>query len=76
MEKPQLPEIAPSIPSNRGSGIVGETLKLSTIVNDQGAALFQEIQEYSPEGLEAESAKVLRLTDLNIMPIVSNFTLF
>jgi hypothetical protein len=67
MEKSEPPEITPSRPE---SG-VGETLKLSTTANGQGAALYHEIQEYSPEELEAESAKVLRLIDWNITPIVS-----
>lgn len=54
---------------------LGHTVKFSGAVQDQGAALFQEVQEYSPEELEAESAKVLRLIDWHIMPIVRYYGL-
>jgi hypothetical protein len=51
---------------------LGHILKFDGNVQDQGAALFQEVQDYLPEELEAESAKVLRLIDWHIMPIVQN----
>lgn len=57
-------------PSRRVSE-VGETLKFDGNNKDIGAALFQEVQDYSPEELEAESAKVRRRIDWHIMPIVS-----
>lgn len=47
-----------------------ETAKLPSTLGDQGAAMFLEIQEYSPEELEAESEKVRRKIDWHIMPIV------
>lgn len=50
---------------------VGENLKFDGNNEDLGAALFHEVQDYSPEELEAESAKVRRRIDWNIMPIVS-----
>jgi hypothetical protein len=58
-------------PEPRPSSIGGEALKLSDNAHDQGAQLFQEVQEYTAEKLEAESAKVRRLIDWHIMPIVS-----
>ena len=62
-----------SITPDTGVGAVSETMKPKGgyAMHDQGAALFQEVQEYSPEELEAESAKVRRLIDWHIMPIVS-----
>jgi hypothetical protein len=51
--------------------VVGETLKFHQDIHDQGAGLFQEVQEYSTEELEAESEKVRSLIDWHIMPIVS-----
>ena len=62
-------EINPSL--ERAESIPGETMKLDTTFRDQGAAMFQEIQQYTPEELEAESDKVRRLIDWHIMPIVS-----
>lgn len=54
------------------TSIVGETEKFDAAnLHDQGAAMFQEIQHYTPDELEAESEKVRRLIDWHIMPIVS-----
>lgn len=50
---------------------MGENLKFNGEVHDIGAQLFQEVQQYSVEELESESAEVLRLIDWHIMPIVS-----
>ena len=69
----------PINPEARTSGeVVGHNLKhkLDNNVHDQGAALFQEVQEYSPEELEAESAKVRSLIDWHIMPIVYFYQLY
>ncbi len=41
-------------------------------VHDIGASLYLEVQQYSPEELEIESKKVLRLLDWYIMPMVRN----
>lgn len=68
MEKSQ--ESPDSIAPEPNAPNLAETFKLDA-VHDQGAALFQEVQEYSPEELEAESANVRRLIDWHIMPIVS-----
>ena len=71
MEK--SPETPNSISPDAGAQDVSNTFKLGAgnTIHDQGAALFQEVQEYGPEELEAESAKVRRLIDWHIMPIVS-----
>ena len=69
MEK--SPEQSDEIAQPPQPHIVGEDLKFDNNVQDQGAGLFQEAQDYSPEELEAESAKVRRLIDWHIMPIVS-----
>jgi len=71
MKKSQEPPS--SITPEPGVADVSETFKskMDYTTHDQGAALFQEVQEYSPEELEAESAKVRRLIDWHIMPIVS-----
>jgi len=70
MEKsPETPDEITQ-PEERHSGQHGETLKFQHDVHDQGAELFQEVQEYSPEELESESAKVRSLIDWHIMPIV------
>lgn len=72
MEK--FPETPDDIGQSRRVSETGETMKLEHNDQDIGAALFQEVQEYSPEELEAESAKVRRLIDWHIMPIVSPLT--
>jgi len=71
MEKPG--ESPTSISPETRDVNMSETFKakMDISTHDQGAALFQEVQEYSPEELEAESAKVRRLIDWHIMPIVS-----
>lgn len=71
MEKsPETPDEITQ-PAHRAS-TVGETLKFDSDMQDLGAGLFQEVQGYSPEDLEAESAKVRRLIDWHIMPIVGD----
>ena len=76
MEKSNLPhDDGISTPERPASFNNAETEKLPTSFADQGAAMFQEIQEYTAEELEAESDKVRRLIDWNIMPIVSSFHL-
>lgn len=72
MEKSQDQENPDAIAQTGGDHKVGETLKFQHDVHDQGAGLFQEVQEYSREELETESAEVRSLIDWNIMPIVSN----
>ncbi|TAQ83241.1 hypothetical protein B7494_g8433 [Chlorociboria aeruginascens] len=54
---------------NASNSIIGETLKLDDNTHDLGVALFQEVQQYTPEEIEAESAEVRRLIDWHIMPI-------
>jgi len=70
-EKPLSPGIPDKIEPSTHAASFGEAVKLKDNAHDQGAQLFQEVQEYSLEELEAESAKVRRIIDWNIMPIVS-----
>jgi hypothetical protein len=72
MEK--SPETSDEIsqPAAHRTSTVGETLKFDGDVQDLGAELFLEIQGYSADELEAESAKVRRLIDWHIMPIVGH----
>lgn len=70
MEK--SPESPDEIPQPvHGAAIVDDSsLKHDAHAQDLGAGLFHEVQGYSLEELEAESAKVRRLIDWHIMPIV------
>ncbi|TVY48636.1 putative transporter [Lachnellula occidentalis] len=71
MEKSQSLDKPDGIaPPHSHPASIGETTKLADNAHDQGAQLFQEVQEYTPEELEAESAKVRRLIDWHIMPIM------
>lgn len=48
-----------------------EAAVTSKHIQDIGAELYQEVQQYSKEELEAERKKVLRKIDRVILPIVS-----
>ena len=72
MEKSHPPDSPDGITPDPHATSIGDTTKLVDNAHDQGAQLFQEVQEYTSEELEAESTRVRRLIDWHIMPIASS----
>lgn len=65
----EKPEVAPAtVPET----VVDQHSDMKHLVgtHDIGAQLYEEVQQYDPAELEAESDQVRRLIDWNIMPIV------
>lgn len=72
VEKSHSPDTTDRIQPDPHAISISNTTKLAHYTHDEGAQPLQEVQEYIPEELETESAKVRRLIDWNIMPIVSS----
>ena len=67
-EPPPNPKSPVKAPLSLDDNMKPET---ENTISDIAEGLFKEIEEYSAEELEAEKARVLRLIDWRIMPIVS-----